>query len=168
MTIIGRILETRPRLFAGALALVSAGLLATVFIMQYGFGLEPCPLCVWQRYPHGAVIAAGIIGALMGGRAARWLIAAAGLAFLVTAGIGGFQVGVEQHWWEGLASCTGGAGVPGSLEELQAQLGKPPSPRCDEVPWSLFGISLAGYNLLVSLAIACLAIARALRPERLP
>lgn len=165
MTILGRLDEIGLRFFAGALALVSAGLLAAVFVMQYVLGLEPCPLCVWQRYPHGAVIAFGVLGALIGGRTARGLIVCAGLAFLVTAGIGGFQVGVEQHWWEGLSSCSGGAGVPESLSDLQSQLGKPVGPRCDEVPWSLFGISLAGYNLLVSLAVACLAFRRAIKPE---
>jgi disulfide bond formation protein DsbB len=154
------------RPFAGTLALVSAGLLVTVFAMQHLGGLAPCPLCVWQRYPHGAVILMGVLGAAFGGLRARWLIAGAGLAFLVTAGIGVFQVGVEQRWWEGLAACTGGSGVPESLAELQSQLGKPAAPRCDEVAWSLFGISLAGYNALVSLGIACLAFGRAMLPER--
>ena len=161
-----RLSDVGLRPFAGALALISAGLLATVFVMQHFFGLEPCPLCVWQRYPHGVVILFGVLGAALGGMRARLLIAGAGLAFLVTAGIGAFQVGVEQHWWEGLATCTGGAGVPGSLADLQSQLGKPAGPRCDEVAWSLFGISLAGYNMLVSFAVARLAFGRAMRAEK--
>lgn len=163
-----RLAEVGLRPFAGALALASAGLLASVFLMQHVLGLEPCPLCVWQRYPHGIVILLGVAGAALGGPPARWLVAGAGLAFLATAAIGAFQVGVEQGWWEGLAACSGGAGVPESLEDLQSQLSKPAAPRCDEVAWSLFGISLAGYNVIVSLGLACLAFGRAMRPEKTP
>ena len=137
--------------------LASVGALAAAFTAQYGFGLRPCVLCLYQRLPYGlaAVLAlAGLVGPLAG-RGRPVLLALCGLAFAVNTGIAVFHVGVEQHWWAGLAACTGG-GQPmaGSVEDLKAMLAGPPPPRCDQIPWSLFGISMAGYNIPASLVLA--------------
>lgn len=115
-------------------------------------GLAPCALCLWQRWPHAAAVLIGAAALVLPGR----LLPLLGmLAALVTAGIGGFHVGVEQKWWEGLATCTAGSisGVPvGDLLDPNAPVAAPV--RCDEVPWALFGISMAGWNMLISLALA--------------
>tara|TARA_Y100000766_G_C18378467_1_gene352325 strand:- start:129 stop:440 length:312 start_codon:yes stop_codon:yes gene_type:complete len=78
---------------------------------------------------------------------------ASSIAILSGAGIAGFHVGVEQHWWEGLASCGGAGGILNSVEALRQQIMSAPVFRCAEVAWSLFGISMSGYNFLISLAL---------------
>lgn len=86
----------------------------------------------------------------------------AGLVFLAGAGIAAFHVGVEQHWWQGLASCGGNLPQARTVEELRAALLAQPVVRCDEVAWSLFGISMAGWNFLFSLGLAALSFAAAI------
>jgi disulfide bond formation protein DsbB len=145
------------------LLLGSGGLLLGALFFQYVMSLPPCPLCLWQRYPHIAavVLAAGAMAA--GPGAARpWLLAAIGLALLATAGVGVFHVGVEQKWWQGLSSCEGTTGGPIRIEDLTRNLDKPPPPRCDQIAWSLFGISMAGWNALISLALAAFAFRAAM------
>lgn len=130
----------------------SAALLAGAFAFQYIGGLAPCALCLWQRWPHAAAVLIGILALFLPGRALPLL---GMLAALATAAIGGFHVGVEMKWWEGLATCTAGSisGVSvGDLLDPNAAVAAPV--RCDEVPWALFGISMAGWNMLISLALA--------------
>ncbi len=86
------------------------------------------------------------------------------MAFLVGAGLAAFHVGVEQHWWAGTAECGANFGPAGSVEELRRRLLAQAVVRCDEVAWSLFGISMAGYNFLLSLALAVFAV-RAVRSD---
>lgn len=140
----------------------SAALLLGAFAFQYIGGLQPCVLCVYQRYPHGVVIGLALAALLLApprGRAA--MMALAGVALLAGAAVAAFHVGVEQKWWEGLPGCSGGLPTDLSLEEMMKRAaGKPPA-RCDEVPWSLFGISMAGYNFLLSLALAALSFVAA-------
>jgi disulfide bond formation protein DsbB len=129
--------------------------LAVALTTQYGFGLPPCELCLYQRVPY--VVAGLLAGAALlpvlppGARAA--LVGLCALAFAVDCGIAAFHVGVEQHWWAGLESCTGGAPEARSIEDLQALLAGPPPVPCDKIPWQLFGISMAGYNALLALAL---------------
>ena len=166
--------------FAGFLV-ASAAALAAVFVMQFGFGLAPCVLCIWQRVPHAvAILVAGIgIGSARSaarmhdpGRAMPWRVFMA-LAFLLLityiAGsvLAAFHVGVEQHWWAGTEACTGGAGSGLSAEQLQAQLLGTAPARCDEIAWSLFGISLAGYNFILSVGLSAGAAWALLRFARL-
>ena len=93
------------------------------------------------------------------------MLALAGLSLLAGTGIAVFHVGVEQGWWPGLTSCAGpGAGA--SLAETLNQAKAGPAARCDEVPWSLFGISMAGYNALISMAAGLLALWAAARHWR--
>ncbi len=144
-----------PRLAAGLAALSSALLLATVFAMQYLGGLAPCPLCLLQRWPHAAVVALGLVAlvpALPPG-ARRAILGLIAVAFATTAGIGAYHAGVEYGWLAGPTACTGTVGGD-TLEELRRNLMAAAPVRCDEVPWALFGISLAGYNALLSAALA--------------
>lgn len=131
---------------------------AAALISQYGFGLHPCTLCLWQRWPYAA---AGLLAlaALVPGLAPvrPLLLAGAALAFASSGGIGVFHVGVEQHWWEGLSSCSAEVGGAQTLEQLRAQILAAPVVRCDEIAWSLFGISMAGWNALYAAGAAAFA-----------
>lgn len=149
-----------PRLSTLALLLASAAALGSALLSQYLGGLDPCVLCVYQRIPYAATISFAVIGFVMSAnpRAVGVAHGLATAAFLVGAGIAAYHVGVEQHWWAGTSECTGAAaGTAQSVDELRAQIMSTPATRCDEVPWSLFGISLAGYNFLTSLALALFA-----------
>ena len=115
---------------------------------------------LYQRYPHAAAIVLGLLGLALVRRApgvTRWLCVLGGLALLTSAGIGFFHVGVEHLWWEGTAEC-GATSMPDSLEALKAQLMNQPIVRCTDIAWEMFGISMAGYNFLLSAAAGCLAI----------
>jgi len=147
------------RLASAALLAASIAVLAAAYAFQYLGGLEPCVLCVWQRYPYGVTIALAALALILAGRrAAAWSLALCGLAFLAGAAIAGFHVGVEQHWWQGTAACTGALDIGVGTEALTKALVETPVARCDQVPWSLFGISMAGYNLMLSLLLAAASI----------
>jgi len=130
--------------------IASLASLAVAFASQYWGGLQPCVLCIYQRYPYGVAAALGLVGLLVAARPAglRVVLLLAGLVFLVDAGIAAFHVGVEQHWWAGTSECGTTLDLNASPEDLKNQLLNQPPVRCDEVPWSLFGISMAGYNFL--------------------
>lgn len=146
-------LTALPARFLVALAGAgSAAVLAGAFAFQYIGGMAPCALCLWQRWPHAAAVALMAVALLVPN---RWLMVLGALAALTTAGIGGFHVGVEQGWWEGLSSCTGGSISGISVDDLLNPDAAVAAPvRCDEVPWSLFGISIAGWNVITSLGLA--------------
>ena len=152
-------------LHPAALAGGSLAALATAFAFQHAGGLEPCPLCIWQRWPH--VATALLAGVSLGfrGPAAAVPVGLAGLAALAGAGLAGFHVGVEQHWWQGLEACAGGPPAE-TVAELRKRLLDAVPARCDEVAWSFLGLSMAAWNGLLSLALAGMA-AGALR-RRIP
>jgi len=139
----------------------SLALLAGAFIFQ-ALGYPPCALCIWQRWPHAAAIAIGAI-ALAVPHAA--LPMAGALAALATAAVGVYHTGVERAWWDGPSTCS--SLPPGQLspQELMEQIMTAPLVRCDEVAWSLAGLSMASWNAILSvgLAVLWLAAARAAR-----
>ena len=138
---------------ARALALIIPGaLMAGALGSQYLGGLAPCEMCLWQRWPHYAAIGLAALAFVLPQRALIWLAA---LAILTSGGIGIFHAGVEYHWWEGLTQCSQVPGSGGSGNIL-ADIMKTPLVRCDQAQWSLFGISLAGYNAIVSIGGALL------------
>ncbi|MFD2263298.1 disulfide bond formation protein B [Lacibacterium aquatile] len=149
----------RARAFTLAGGSLTALLVA--FLSQIVGGLQPCILCLYQRWPYVIAIAfaliAGIFGPSGNGKIARLFLMLAGLALLTTAGIGVFHVGVEHGWWTGTAEC-GNMIQAGSIEDLRAAINNAPVVRCDQAQWTLLGISIAGYNVLyaVGLAIICL------------
>lgn len=136
----------------------SAALLGGALAFQYLGGYAPCVLCHWQRYAHAAAIVFAF-AALLLPRVRLPLLALAGLAEFAGMGVAGFHVGVEMHWWQGTAECGSAVGGASSIEELRARLLAQPVVRCDEVAWSLFGVSMAGYNFLASLGLGVLALA---------
>lgn len=124
-----------------------AALLGGAYVSQYVFGLYPCEMCWWQRYPHFAALALAAFALLR--PPGRGAVLLAGAAILASGIIGGFHAGVEYGWWEGLTACTNNAASGG--DPLEAIMNAP-LVRCDVAPWSLFGISLAGWNFLFSTA----------------
>jgi disulfide bond formation protein DsbB len=159
-----RALARRPWLGPLLLAAISAAAVLIALASQRWGGLQPCVLCLWQRWAHGAVIAlaliAGVAGFAGAKRGAAALTILAGLAALAGAGIALYHVGVEQQWWPGTSGCGASAlsGAAG-LDSLREQIESAPIVRCSDVPWSLFGISMAGYNALLSAALALFAFA---------
>ncbi|MEO6092674.1 MAG: disulfide bond formation protein B [Novosphingobium sp.] len=137
---------------ARAVALAApALLLGGAYVAQYGFGLYPCEMCWWQRYPHfGALALAGMAFVLPAGR--RALIALAALAILVSGVIGAYHAGVEFGWWRGLTTCAASVSA-GEGDPLDAIMNAP-LVRCDVAQWRLIGISLAGWNFVFSTAAA--------------
>lgn len=135
--------------------LTSAGALVGALTAQFGFGLRPCILCLYQRGPYVAAAVLGFVAvvARLPDRVRSGLLALCALAFFVNVGIAAFHTGVERHWWAGTTACVGGQPDVTSIEDLQAQLSGPPPARCDEIPWSLFGLSMTNYNLPASLAL---------------
>ncbi|MEO6041430.1 MAG: disulfide bond formation protein B [Croceibacterium sp.] len=132
---------------------VPAVLLAGAYISEYGFGLYPCEMCWWQRYAHFAAVALAFVSYLASPRKA-W-IALAALAILGSGMIGAFHAGVEYHWWEGFTTCSAPPGAGGG-DPLEAILAAPLI-RCDVAQWTLGGISLAGFNAVISI-VSALAI----------
>ena len=126
--------------------LTPLALLGGATIAQYGFGLYPCEMCWWQRYPHFVALGLGLLGLLRPG--SRGLVVLGGLAILTSGLIGAYHAGVEYHWWEGLTACSSTADA-NAADPLAAILAAPLI-RCDVAPWDLAGISLAGFNFLIS------------------
>ncbi len=151
------------------LLLASAAVVGGALLFQYVGGIQPCELCLYQRWPYYGVIVLAVLALLAGDRRATLaLLVIAALAFLAGAALAFYHVGVEQHWFAGPSACSGAPITGGSVADLKAQLLARPPVRCDEVAWSLFGVSLAGWNLLASIALALGAVAgmRALDDRR--
>ncbi len=138
-----------------AAAAGSAFLLAGAFLFQQ-LGYAPCKMCLWQRWPHAIAIMCGIAILLI---PARILMALGAVATAVTAGLGIFHVGVEQKWWDGPSDCTGsGLGSLSGADLLSTDtLDK--IVMCDEIAWSLMGISMPGWNAIFSLILCAMWIA---------
>jgi disulfide bond formation protein DsbB len=130
-----------------------AVLLAGAYIGQYAFGLPPCEMCWWQRYGHFAALAFGLAAFVLPRPAP--FVGGSALALAISGGIGAFHAGVEYRWWQGLTACSTATQAGG---DPLAAIMNAPIVRCDTAPWQLFGISLAGWNFLFSVA-AALAIA---------
>jgi len=139
----------------------SAAILLGAFGFQYIGGLDPCAMCLWQRWPHA--IAIGIAG--LGLLASRAIFALAGaLTMAVSTGIAFFHSGVERHWWIGPSSCTS-RGVDltsGDCGLLDPTCGSA-IVLCDQIPWAMFGLSMANYNVVGSLVLMMIWLMAAAR-----
>ena len=155
----------KPWLPAAALVAVSGAMVLTAFLFEHIGGLAPCELCWYQRYAHMAALTGALSGLYFNRQASVSvpLLMAAAAAILVGAAIAGYQVGVEQSWWE--SSCA--APIKGdNIEELRASLLAAPNVRCDEIAWSLWQISMAGWNALLSLVLGAGTLYAAFMMER--
>src|SRR5690606_24377651 len=125
-------------------------------VSQYGFGLHPCEMCYWQRWPHQAAMVLAALALLLRRNegAMRTLTLLAALATALSGAIGIFHAGVEYGFWEGLTTCSTGQSGPITLDTIMAA----PIIRCDVPQWTLLGISLAGFNAIFSFAAAALVL----------
>lgn len=149
--------------------LIMAGFSLAMLLGAWGFeyigGYLPCALCLDQRYIHMAVIALGLamgMGLMMKPTLARfapWTIFAVAAVLIYSAGFAGWHAGIEYGWWAGPPTCSAGGG--GSLDPasiMRALNGELRPPMCDEAAWTLFGVSMAGYNALISAAMAAVSV----------
>ncbi|MBK0329437.1 disulfide bond formation protein B [Rhodobacteraceae bacterium F11138] len=146
------------------LILAAAGgslmLLLGAFGFQHLGGMPPCKLCLWQRWPHAAAVLIGVLALALPGRGLPLIGAAAALT---TAGIGLYHAGVEYGWWPGPSTCTSGPIGGLSPQELMDQIMAAPLVRCDDIPWQMLGLSMAGWNALASILLAMLWVMAARR-----
>lgn len=170
MAILGDIFgKTRPRAIE-YLTIGSALTLGAGYLTQYGpgigldrlfgvqLGLDPCALCYYQRYPYMAVIVLGVLAILAlrgaGRRIQSYRLLALGVIVVMLfadAAIAGYHIGVEQAWWTGPNTCSGGATGLGTVD-LSKALGTKPIVRCDQPTDLWFGISMTTYNLVIALS----------------
>ena len=155
--------QARPIVLAAAVvAIGGAATILGALYFQYGLGYRPCPLCLEQRYAYYFAIplaAMVLLGVSVGSSHKVMLLAfgAITVAMLWNAGLGAYHSGVEWQWWEGPKDCSGPVtnfGPAGGLAEL---IQNTRVIRCDEAAWRFLGLSLAGYNVLISLALAAIA-----------
>jgi disulfide bond formation protein DsbB len=158
-SLIHALTATRLRLMLLAAA-GSAGLLLAALVFQ-AFGIEPCKLCWWQRYPHYAAVAVGVLA--LAWRPSVLLAWSGAAAAAATAAIGIYHTGVERKFWAGPDTCTAGALNGQSAQDLLSQIMAAPLIRCDEVAWALFGISMPSWNAIASLGLMAIWIIAARR-----
>jgi len=150
----------RPLARSTMLALAAAGASALLLLGALGFehlgGLRPCALCHWQRWAHVGVVVLGLTAASQGNRPAlqRALLGLVVAALLGSAALAGWHAGIEWKLWTGPESCTGSLPAGLSVDELRRRLLGTAVQRCDEIPWSLLGLSMAGWNAVLSLLLA--------------
>jgi disulfide bond formation protein DsbB len=162
-TVIGLI---RTERVAAASVLIAVVAVATIFgawFFEYALGLNPCPLCLEQRIPYHVVIPLAVLVAIAAAvRAPRKLLVAGlfiiMLAMLFGAVLGIYHAGIEWKLWEGPQDCSGPVGDLGSADNLLERMQDARVIRCDEAPWRFLGLSLAGYNVIISLGLVAVAI----------
>lgn len=157
MELLRKLLKPDTAMMPVLVVLASAITLAIAHGFEYIGGIRPCALCLEQRAAYWTAIGFGVVAAALYRQdavketmAPRLLIAGMTLALGYGAWLAGFHTGVEQGWWEGPASCTS-TGVRSLEDMLKDTAGD--IVMCDEVPWDLFGISIAGYNFLIALSL---------------
>jgi len=141
-------------LFSAAAATVAA------FGFQYIGGYEPCPLCLMQRYAYYAAIPMLFIAMALASeqpKLAGFIYLLVAVAFLANAGIGTYHAGAEWKFWPGPSTCSGEAGIPASAADLLKDMNNRVV-RCDEASWRMFGLSFAGWNVLISLGLFALGL----------
>ena len=134
-----------------ALIAAAAGPLGTAYIAEFAFGYEPCVLCLYQRIPYGIIAMMGIATLFVTrGDLKRHLVLFAGLVFFVGTAVALYHVGVEQHWWTSAAPCGASGAAVTTTEDLFAALQTKTEKSCGDIDWTLFGVSMATYNVAFS------------------
>lgn len=152
------------RLIPAFILVVSLSALAMALVAQYAFDVEPCILCTYQRIPFVITGVLAIFALRLDSSSSliALIVILCGLIYLSGAGIAIYHVGVEQHWW--VSGCTGTLSDTISLDQLRASLMQRAEKSCDDLNWTLFGISMATYNVFFSggLGLASIAAGRKL------
>ena len=143
------------RIYPGILALIGCSTLIIVYITEHAFNLEPCRLCLIQRIPYAIIAVIGWIGL----KHSDWLSAGnltaiAGFVFLAGATIALYHVGIEQQLWQSTVGCSGELNQQISANKLQDMLQQKQPKSCNQIEWTLFGVSIATYNAVFSLICA--------------
>jgi disulfide bond formation protein DsbB len=163
MSMTSDMIRARPVAAAAlAIALIGAATILGAWFFQYGLGLKPCPLCLEQRYAYYFAIPLAVMVALgdQVGASRKVLMAALvaiALGMLWNAGLGVYHSGVEWKWWPGPQECSGPLTDLSAGGDLLSSLTNLTIVRCDEAAWRFLGLSLAGYDVLISLALAAIA-----------
>jgi disulfide bond formation protein DsbB len=147
----------------------SAVVLSAALLSQYWGGLAPCELCLLERWPWAVAIVISFVATMVASRPALpWVALLLAAVFVVSTGLAFYHVGVERHWFAGPSACTASGAAANTLEALKAQILHQQPVRCDEPAWSLWGISLAGWNLIASVFMLGCSVAFAQRrsPQR--
>ncbi len=148
-------MRAMARAFPIFVLVASAAVLGAALLSQYWGGLAPCELCLTERWPWAVAIVIAFVASMVGSRPALpWVALLLGLVFAVGSALAFYHVGVERHWFAGPSACAAPEGAATTIAALKAQLLHQQPVRCDEPAWSLWGISLAGWNLIASLAMA--------------
>jgi disulfide bond formation protein DsbB len=156
--------SSNPALVAALVVLViAAATLAGAWFFQLVLDIRPCPLCLEQRYAYYLTIPLAVLVAIAAAKHAPRGVVVAGLvvlalAALANAVLGGYHAGVEWKFWQGPTDCSGPIVDFGKAGGLLQQLDSVKVVRCDEVQWRFLGLSLAGYNVLISLLMAAVAV----------
>jgi disulfide bond formation protein DsbB len=151
------------------IAILSALALAGALGLEYIGHILPCPLCLDQRIAYYAAVPLGLLAFLLAPTRRSWallLLAILAAAFLINAGLGVYHAGVEWKWWAGPTACSGIGTVASNPRDLLKSLEASDVIRCDEAALRIFGLSLAGYSAILSVALAAIAatgFARGLR-----
>ena len=145
-----------------AVAGIAAATLAGAWFFQLVLDIRPCPLCLEQRYAYYLAVPLGLLVAFVASRQAPRPVLLVGLVLLGVAALantwlGAYHAGVEWKFWQGPTDCTGPIVDFGKAGSLLDRLDSVKVIRCDEVQWRFLGLSLAGYNVLISLAMAAIA-----------
>lgn len=142
------------RAFAGFVLIASCVVLGAALLSQYWGGLAPCELCLLQRWPWTVAITVSLVALLVGSRPSLpWVALVLAIVFATGVVFAFYHVGVEQKWFAGPSACTAPSGGALTLEQMKQQILGTAPVLCDRVQWSLFGVSLAGWNLLASLVM---------------
>ena len=149
---------TYPHRLLLATGIGSAGLLSGALFFQYVMGLAPCEICIWQRVPHGVVVVLVVGSFVQPSLPPAVTSAMVCFTLFVSVGLGFFHVGVEQGWWASVTECAAPATVISDPLKMVDALAAIPLIRCDIVPWSLFGGSMATYNAILSLLLSVVAV----------
>jgi disulfide bond formation protein DsbB len=145
------------RTFAGFALVASAAVLGGALLSQYWGGLAPCELCLLERWPWRVAIVVASVALMIGKRPLLpWAALLLAFVYLVSMAVSFYHAGVEQHWFAGPSACTAGPGGAMTLEQMRAQILGATVVMCDKVQWSLFGVSLAGWNFVASSAMAAI------------
>jgi disulfide bond formation protein DsbB len=136
----------------------TAAVLGAAWLFQLVGGLVPCELCLYERWPYYAALVLALAAlAFPAAGLPRAALALLGLLFLASAALGFYHAGIEQHWFPGPSSCTSSGSGAETLEQFKARLLGQKTVMCDEIQWSVFGLSLAALNAIASLLIAVFA-----------
>src|SRR5260370_16356770 len=155
------------RAFAGFVLMASAAVLGTALLSQYWGGLRPCELCLLERWPWDAAIAIALVALLAGsGPALPWVALLVAGVFAVSVAFAFYHVGVEMQWFAGPSACTASSGGAMTLEDMKRQILGTAPVLCDQVQWSLLGVSLPGWNPFPSPRLAAVSFAVFPPPRR--